>query len=215
MQILITRARKEKVILALDTELGPTEKVRKLLNKYIVDTLTEIHGNNGDINIILKNLNIIDGKGKNLVQRLNSMISKGALKKENVIMLTTERNFIFNCDELSEHAFITAIDARELSGEEKYDYYPIVELAFFAILRTFTYETKEERSKYAKRLWGWYRQIPNTERVNIIELMDMCFEKNGTPRPTIILNLVPRAKKFEHEELEELYRRIHECKRKA
>ncbi len=213
VQALIARARKEKVVLALDTELGPTEKVRELISKYVIDTLGEIHGNNGDIKVILKNLNIIDGKGKDLVQRIKAMTTRGNLKKENVIMLTTESN-LDNCSDFKEQAFITALDDSRLSGEKEFDYYPLVELTFFAVLRALAYD-KGRIKKYQEQLWKWYKQIPNVEKLNFVDLMKLCFDEDDSPKRTIILKLIPNAKKFEYDELEELYRRIQEFIRKA
>ena len=187
--------------------------MRKLISKYVIDTLGEIHGNNGDIKVILKNLNIIDGKGKDLVQRIKAMTTRGNLKKENVIMLTTESN-LENCQDFKEQAFITAVDELNLSGEKEFDYYPLVELTFFAILRALAYD-KDRIKKYQDRLWRWYGQIPNIEKLSFTDLMKLCFDKDGNPERTIILKLIPNAKKFEHDELEELYRRIQEFIRKA
>jgi phosphotransferase system HPr-like phosphotransfer protein len=215
-QVFIEWTRKETV-LALDTDLGYADEVRELFQKYIIDTLTQIHGNNDDINVLLKNLTIIDGKGENLAKRIAAMTDpkRGKIKKENVIMITTEDN-LKNCGAFKEKAFITAVQDSSLSGNKKkrFDYYPFVEITFFAVLRSLTYN-EDEILKYQKRLWKWYRQIPNIEKLDFIQLLGTCLEVDDTPRRTVILKLVPNAEKIEHEELEDLYRQIQEFIRKA
>ncbi|MCK4463260.1 MAG: hypothetical protein KAU58_03010, partial [Candidatus Omnitrophica bacterium] len=77
----------EKVVLLLDVELA--ELSQKDIGSEIerlIRVLTDIESNNADLKRFLKNLRIVKGKGKNLLNK------KGTAKAENIIVVTKSSN---------------------------------------------------------------------------------------------------------------------------
>ncbi len=215
---LIAQSHKGKILLALDRELGQTQNIRRLIYKYIIRTLKTIYDNDeGLLNSLLENLIIISDEGEKLSRRVNSVITSKNIKGENVIVVTTDTN-LESFEDLEGRVFITAVDQSQLklSAGGKADYYPLVEIVFFAVLRAFTCE-EERIDAYGEKLWEWYRRIPNVEELDKADFMNKFFENDpNIPARTVILKLIPQTKKFDVEkELKELYERIQHFIRKA
>ena len=202
---------KERRVLAID--LGDVDdEVAELIYKYLIEPLKEIRNNNGQLEIILKDLHIIVGRGEKLKQRLDALMTqpkKNKLKKENTIIITPKDNLsIF--DDFEGHAFITAFDDSELTRSgEKLAYYPIVEIAFFTLLRVLEGNNDGGLTmQKVDRLRKWYRRIPNID-LEGGDIRELCFDDDHIPRKTVILKLKD-AVKFNHDTLETIYSRIQE-----
>jgi len=203
---------KERRVLAIDIGNDADNEAMELIYKYLVGSLKDMHSNNGQLEIILKDVHIIVGRGEKLKQRLDALMTqpeKNKLKKENTIIITPKTNLsIF--DDFEGHAFITAFDDSELTRNgEELPYYPIIEIAFFTLLRVLEGNNDVAPSlRVVSRLKKWYRRIPNIdlEEANIFKL---CFDDDYSPRKTVILKL-KNVVKFDHDKLEAIYGKMQE-----
>lgn len=204
----------EKVVLLLDMPAAESQKVKDLINDHVIKPLQRINGNNGVLGGKLKDLVVADRNDiKNIKHRIS--LTK-TLKDENVIILTNKSN-LDNFKEFK-NSFITAIDLSRLNGSQGFDwesyYYPYVEAAFFAVLRTLASLARDENEmkEYQGHLWKLYTKIPNVEKMNEKAFIDRYFDEDGSPEKIIILQLIPEAKKFD---INAIYRTIEEFIRNA
>jgi hypothetical protein len=108
-----------------------------------------------------------------------------------------------------------------LHGEGKLDYYPIIEITFFAVLRALRAQGMQAGSelfgRYQNQLYRYYRRIPNIDLENVNEgnFRELCFDAEGNPKRTVILRLIPKATRFDYNELQTIYERIEELIRNA
>jgi len=209
---------RERRVLAIDIGDDASSQVLELIRKYLTKPLKDLHSNNGQLEIMLKNMHIIIGNGAGLKKRLDALMTRpgeNQLKKENTIIVTPEKNLnIF--DDFKGHAFITAFDDSELTRgrDGKLAYYPIVEIAFFALLRILGSEPRKNHYdsfliKKKKHLKKWYKRIPNIDLSQEDNVMRLCFDAEFNPKKTVILKLKD-AVKFDHDKLEKMYSNIQE-----
>ena len=188
----------EKVLL-LDIPQLKSEKVKALIDDCIMKYLHRIDSNNVELAQILKNLTIAHSKDiVNIKRRLSA--EQNPLKPENVIIVT-------NSPEREEfktfgQSFITAINDADLGEDiaaDKFDYYPLAELAFFSVLRA----TGCTRGG----LWAVYNRIPNVRKIDETKFFSLIYETDGvTLRKIITVNLEP-IDKFNYNDLKTLYER--------
>lgn len=201
--------KKQRPWILFDAPATEAEKIENCLKEHIIKPLTRMSDNNDAIRQILEEL---DTYSREDIDKVRRRIETGILSAEKGIITTdASRLKEFKVEEF-ENSIKTAVDVGEDFDWETH-YYPYVEIAFFAILRTLSAQCdfKDEKflKKYKQRLWKWYREIPNIEKVDEGTFMHMCFEADGvTPKSTVILKFIPKAKKFKHDKLLQLYKRI-------
>lgn len=212
----------EKIILALDGSLGPTDDIRGLINKYVIEALSSGSPADGDLEKVFRNLVIVDGDVSAIPIRLNSIIEhsagkdKGAITKENIVIMTTESNIEYFKD-FEGQSLITAVNDADLKTDPgaELNYYPIVELIFFSIARM-AISGREDIGGHKEDLWEWYRNIPNIDNIEKGNFEKMIYENDGASlRKTILLKLVPHAVRIDKNEMRNLYERIREFITKA
>lgn len=218
---------REKRVLVIN--IGHDESKEAIASIYhnLAKALKMISANNKDIAVILEDVYIIIGNNSNTTTRLNSLASAGKegerIKYENVLVVTPEEDRDAFENLTGGKALITAFDDSELkiAGEEGLDYLPVVEVAFFAVLRALgrldARSTPEDRGYYRESLWKWYTHIPNIDIKNIDKamLMRMCFDAQGRPRRTVILRLIPSAQKNDTQKLDNINKAIGALIRRA
>lgn len=183
---LMTAAeRKQKVVLAIDDELGSNE-TRDALGE-LVEALSQLTKRNDELGNYLRDKVVVRrGNGRALATSINSLVERGDVKRENVIVITKASSL--SCfEELIESATITAVDDAQLSGEF---YYPLVEITLFTLARAIGYDRD--------RLIKCYRGIPNTTDMSDQAIADICWNaRTNSPMKTLILKLIPGAVKAE------------------
>ena len=213
----------DRIILALDGKLGHTDEIRILINKYVLDALASAGSGNEDLKKVFENLILIDGEAGALSKRIGSILessrAKGRqeIKKENVVIITADSNLeLFRSFENT--ALITAIDDSELRAEPddgKLNYYPMLELIFFSVARM-VISAEGGLSEHKDNLWEWYKSIPNIDNLDRRYFEEMAYEPGGASlKRTILLKLVPRARRFDKNELKDMYEHIREFITKA
>jgi len=218
---LITSARERKLIIALDAQLGPSEELRHIIHRHITKALKGVYGANGELTDILKNLVIISDDTDNLALRINSILSASRQSPEPIdksrVVIITDASRLGDFSAFEGAAFITAVNSSELkaTGNRGDYYYPIAEIIFFSIFRTLSFGSGKS-GEYRSGLIKWYESIPNVKELNAEAFVKAFYEdEDSLPKRTIILQLVPKAKKIEHEELRELYEAAGELIRNA
>lgn len=182
---LITAAyNKKKVILAIDEELGEGWTRQELA--ALAQTISRLTQRNDQLGNFLRNVVIRQGKGEALASDLASLVDRGGMKKEDIIVITNSVNLEY-FKEFEGAATITAIDDRQMTDEF---YYPLVEITLFSIARAIGYSRED--------LMRCYKDIPNTAALSDEAILDMCWDAAAkSPRATIILQLVPSAVRVE------------------
>lgn len=218
-------APEEKIVLAINVGLNSDGEVQEMIDRYIAAPLKNMCGD-GELGIMLRNLHIMADSGENLARRLDAITSRGdkdnpVLRKENIIIVTPESG-LGEFEGFKELSYITAFDDAQLrkTGTERLNYYPIVEISLFAVMRMLVDTRSDDsalRSRYQKQLLEWYSSIPyiRTEEIDEGVLAAMCFDEQGNPRRTIILELIPDAREFDPETLRDIYRAVAEFLTKA
>ncbi|RKY43125.1 MAG: hypothetical protein DRP85_00370 [Candidatus Makaraimicrobium thalassicum] len=192
------KEKKEKVVLLLDTELaelGGKEAGKEI--ERLIRLLAAVKSNNNDLKRFLKNLEIVKGKGRELLNK------RGTEKAENIIVVTKSSNVGY-FKSLEGSAVIAAVDDKEFPNTA---YLPLLEVTLFAI---------------GKHL-GWsgdvllehYRNIPNA--VPAEELSEKDFNRLfRTDMRNMVIRLIPDAARFDTEkELVEMMARVRKILTKA
>jgi len=219
---------KEELVLILDMPPDEIGRAKTLIEERVIKPLMRVSGNNGTIAAALKHLSVC-GRGKIPVVR--QRIGNKTLRPRNVIVVTSQSSMANFDKDGFEQSFVTALALPDLKAKnsvtpESY-YYPYLEATFFAVIRALgAFDLKEsedgEKSellkKYKKRLWRWYRQIPNARQLTEYQLKKLCFEKDGTggPKKHVVIELIiPDAENFDHNTLQSLYEKIERFIRNA
>lgn len=215
--------KKEKIVLALDGKLGHIDEIRALINKYVVEALSMAGAGRGDLKKVFENLVLIDGEAGLLSQRLISIIDSSKadgrqkIKKENIVIVTADSDRdLFK--EFESASFITSVDDSGLKAEEaddgKLNYYPMLELIFFSVARM-VISSQDISGQKKDDLWQWYKSIPNIEDLDRTRFEGLVYDQDGALKRTILLKLIPRAGRFDKDELRVIYERIREFITKA
>ena len=188
----------EKVLLAIDSNLG-REGTANMVRSIIKD-ICDIKQNK-QLEKLLQNLIIINGKGGHLADEVNTYTSRGkegiTIKKSNVIMLTRADNEK-NCISFRDEAVITFVDDSKLN---MLDYYPIVELTLFTIAKAL--HVKGVNPYTPEKLISLYRSL-NAKPLDDSAIIAECIDKRS-----ITLTLEP-AEPFDYKELQQIYKRLRE-----
>jgi len=218
-------APEEKIVLAINVGRGSDGDIQEMIDRYIVAPLKHMCGD-GELEIILRNLHIMVDNGENLARRLDAITSRRdkdrpGLRKENIIIVTPESG-LGEFEDFKEQSYITAFDDARLrkTGTERLNYYPIVEITLFAVMRMLGDSRPDDaglRRRYHRQLLEWYSRIPyvRTEEIDEDALAAMCFDEQGNPKRTVILDLIPDAREFDPETLRDIYRAVAEFLTKA
>ena len=204
--------KRHKRVLAIDVDTSQNTRTMNMIREYILEPLRQLHSNNEDLEIILDNLHIMIGRGRKLQARLASVSKRNKAHGQDMIIVSPQEH-VDLYKQFEGRALITGFDDAQLQfkGEGELDYYPIVEVTLFAVLRALLDigddSDPEVLARKSKRLWKWYKRIPNIDLSDIDEngLKELCFEGDGSPKGTVILRLIPRADRYEPEELEDIY----------
>ena len=199
----VKEEKREERVLLLDMPEGQAEKIKGLIEEHIIKPLTTIDQYGDEtLRSNIKNLSIY---GRDKIGVVRGRISAGALKSENVIVVTSESGYRSDFEHSKEFAksFITAMS--DIAEEDVY--YPYLEAVFFAIMRALGTSERD--------LIKIYEQIPNVEPRDEEALKKMCFDDEGKPKNYVILKLLPKPVKFDTKDLERTYERIEEFLRKA
>ncbi|MGB2630889.1 MAG: hypothetical protein WBD17_06675, partial [Candidatus Omnitrophota bacterium] len=180
------REEKEKIVLALDLELG--EKDVSKLFAELAKILPHIKKNNDELSLFLNNLEIIPGKGKSLADRVEGISSeggKGKVRPENIIVVTTGANAAFYKD--MDSSTVVGVDNKTFPAEA---YMPLLEIMLFAITKHLASarpgECEDELLKY-------YKLIPNVILASHLmndEYEDLFINKDAK---VFIIRLIPDA----------------------
>lgn len=210
---LNARHEKRKIILALDRKLGPAnDDIRRLMQRYVTQTLNSAGAGPGRIRQALENLYIIDDDADALPARLNSMLAAGRSKgrkgiaKEDIVILTSSSNVDYFGD-FKEQSFITSVDDSALNTvrDGELGYCPIMELIFFSIAMM-ALSGSQDADKYKDDIWQWYKNIPNIDNLDRAHFENIVYQNGGPAlKKILILKLVPRAKRFGPNDLRSLY----------
>lgn len=183
--------KKEKVVIALDLDLGEGE-INTLL-RALVDALPSIEHNNEDIRRFFRNLEIVKGQGSNLAARVSQITDprKGSVKPENLIVITTGDNLEYYRS-FEGRATLAGIDDRAFPETA---YLPLLEVTLFAVGKYLGWDDKTLRKYYA--------MIPNVISLDRLEdgEIQALF---GKDTKTLIIRLIPDAVTFNKAELREL-----------
>ncbi|MDP8299279.1 MAG: methyltransferase domain-containing protein [Candidatus Tantalella remota] len=200
----------EKYVLAIDPGKASKSEVAGMIKDCVIDPLKRMNGNNSELEIILRNLHIVVDEGKNLSRRLDAMTSRGKnkIKKENIVIVSPKSDMGY-FEVFKDVSFLTGFDDSELkTSGKKVDYYPVVEVALFAVLRAVKARSASGGAVRAKQLIRWYRHIPNARSLNEEDFMAMCFDEDGNSLNTVVIDLIPKAARFDHSKLNEIYKTI-------
>ena len=195
----------EEVVLFLDMPAEQSEKVKEFIEEMVIKPLQRESGDNVKTSDILRKLRIITrGNDNEGIRKLKMRVlgDKPRWKAENVVVLTSKSK-LTDFSEIK-GAFVTALDFSLLEVPEGFNldeyYYPYVEAAFFALLRAIgTFDIKDEKSldDYKERMWQWYRQIPNIEKLTRAQFEELVFNSDNSPKEVVMLKLIiPDAVKF-------------------
>lgn len=208
---------KENYVLAVAVPRGEdSREIRRILERKVVDKLRSLHHNNGYLRRLMENLAIISSDAETLSVRLENMAEMGEIYPENVVILTPLEEAENFTSEALEGAYLTAYDDSDMAGAgTELDYYPMVEMTLFAVLRAYMAAMSREGvplgelEGYAERLFHFYKAIPNVMEMSSVEFTRMCFDR-GVPKKKVILKLLPDVRRYPAGELVEIYTRIEE-----
>ncbi|MEA3489531.1 MAG: helix-turn-helix domain-containing protein [Candidatus Omnitrophota bacterium] len=191
------KEKNDKIVLFLDDDL--TELNGKAAGnevKKLIRMLAAVKNNNEDLRRFLRNLEIVRGRGRDILNK------KGSVKAENVIVVTRYSNRKY-FNSMKGRAVIAAIDDNDFS---KSAYLPLLEVTLFAIGKYLGWDESMLRRHY--------ENIPNAVSVNDLNKEDY----NGLFDPgakDMVIRLVPNAAAFDTRELVEMIERIRDLLRKA
>lgn len=189
--LIFASEKDEKVVLALDTDLGEGH-INGLLGE-LIKTIPTLKNNNEELRMFLGNLCLIKGKGKDLGLRLGNITdsSKGSVKKENVIIVAKASNCEYFKD-LEDAAIITSVDDNAFP---EMAYLPLLEIMLFAIGKYLEWDKNT--------LYGYYEMMPNVVPANVLSSDDYnkLFDRD---RKFMVIRLIPDAIQFDKEELRDI-----------
>ncbi|MBD3426652.1 MAG: hypothetical protein GF409_05430 [Candidatus Omnitrophica bacterium] len=183
-------SKKERVVLALDLDLGSGE-----INDCLRDLakfLPTIVDNNEDLERFFKNLEIIKGEGRNLARRVSNITdpSKGAVDPDNLIVITSNKNTAYYSS-FQGRSVIAGIDDSEFPEAA---YLPLLDIMLFAIGKYLQWDPETLKRNY--------RMIPN-----VVSSRDLSAEECrmlfGSDR-MVVIKLVPDAEELDKERLRDL-----------
>ncbi len=189
--LIAASRRDEKVVLALDQELGEGE-INGLLRK-LIGLLPAIEGNNEDLRRFFRNLEIIKGEGASLARRVSNITTpgRGGAAPENVIIITRNSNVTYY-SALEGRATIAGVEDTAFSGNA---YLPLLEIMLFSIGRHLGWDEKTLREHYA--------MIPNALSIADLTPDDLAL-LFGRERSIMVIKLIPDAVEFDRRELRDL-----------
>ncbi|MFH1664719.1 MAG: hypothetical protein ABIA77_01070 [Candidatus Omnitrophota bacterium] len=190
--------KQERVVLLLDTELsersggGPGQKEIERL----ICMLADIKDNNKETAMFLKNLEIVKGRGKGLLNKT------GGAKAENIIVITKDANMAY-FEKVRGRAVIAAIDD---TGFPEDAYFPLLEVALLAIGKYLRWD-KDMLIKH-------YARIPNVVPLEDLDEKDHAWLSERDARDMVI-KLVPDAAVLNTADFVETMARIRDILSKA
>ncbi|MDD4013556.1 MAG: ATP-binding protein, partial [Candidatus Omnitrophica bacterium] len=182
---LITAAYKnEKLVLAIDDDIASGWTREEL--DHVITALSRLSSRDDQLGSFLRNMVIRRGRGAELAKNLSSMVEKGGVRKEDIMVLAKSSNIPF-FKEFEDASTITAIDDRIMTEEL---YYPLLEITLFTVARAVGY-SKE-------KLVECYRGIPNIDMLDESVICGLCWDDAaGRPRATVLIRLIPGAARAE------------------
>jgi len=198
--------KKRKAAILLDTELADVSarNIKKEIEK-LIDLLANVEGNNKHLLYFLENLEIVKGKGRELLSK------KGNIKDEDIIVVTRSENMEYFEDQLNKKAIIAAIDRGNFPEDA---YMPLLEVTLFAIGKYMGME-KEDLMKY-------YSKIPNATALQDLDSIDMDELSKGKytglfeeDMRSFVIKLIPDAVEFDEGELVDMMGIIRDVLSKA
>ncbi|MFC1549209.1 hypothetical protein ACFL5E_04545, partial [Candidatus Omnitrophota bacterium] len=189
--LIAASRRDEKVVLALDLELGEGE-INALIRK-LIKMLPTIEGNNGDLKRFFENLEIIRGEGAQLAQRVSNVTdpSRGGVKPENVIVITRNANVAYY-KKFEGKATVAGVEDGTFSENA---YLPLLEIMLFAIGRHLGWDEATLIEHYA--------MIPNVTSASDLTPEDYAL-LFGKDKMIMVIRLIPDAEEFDKKELREM-----------
>ena len=189
--LIAVSERKEKVILALDIDLGEGQ-INTLLEK-LIRVIPALKDNNEDLKRFLDNLHVIKGTGRDLSLRLNNVTdpSRGSAKKEDVIIVTKDSN----AEHFRDFKGAATMAVVDDGAFPETAYLPLLEIMLFAISKHLGWDKKA--------LLKYYGMIPNVVSVEDLNPGDYAGLFGGDER-LLVIRLVPDAVQFDKEELREM-----------
>ncbi|MCK4852298.1 MAG: helix-turn-helix transcriptional regulator, partial [Candidatus Omnitrophica bacterium] len=186
-----------KVALLLDTELAELSgREAGSEIERLIRMLAAVKDNNKALERFLKNLEIIKGEGRDLLNK------KGAVRPENVIVVTRSSNMGY-FKSIEGRAVIAAIDDRDFPETA---YLPLLEVTLFAIGKYLGWDEDMLREHY--------ENIPNVIPLKSLGERDYrgLFARD---MKNMVIRLIPDAARFDTKELVEMMARIRDILRKA
>ncbi len=178
---LMTAGYGEKVVIAIDEELG-AGWTRKQLGK-VMSALRHLSGRDDQLGRFLQNVVIRHGRGGVLARNLDALVEKGDVKKENIVIITSEANLKEHFSGFDGISTITGIDDKELTDDF---YYPLIEIVLFTLARTLRYDRKD--------LVRCYRNIVNCLDLDDDTIWQMCWDPAANSyKTTMMIRLIPGA----------------------
>jgi hypothetical protein len=193
MQTLSTRAKeKGKVILAIDDSLGSGWTREKLQDLRKI--LSRLRERKDELGEFVRNVEIVHGESERLGQSLASMVERGKVKKENVIIITGKENRTIHSKKVGCFSAFEGISTTMFIDDKEMTegvYYPLIEVIVYTLARAL-YNTKAEGYRN-EILNSYFNLISN---VGSLEIYDT----------VLILKLIPSAKPITADK--DLYERI-------
>jgi hypothetical protein len=190
---LSTRAKeKGKVILAIDDSLGSGWTREKLQDLRKI--LSRLRERKDELGEFVRNVEIVHGESERLGQSLASMVERGKVKKENVIIITGKENRTIHSKKVGCFSAFEGISTTMFIDDKEMTegvYYPLIEVIVYTLARAL-YNTKAEGYRN-EILNSYFNLISN---VGSLEIYDT----------VLILKLIPSAKPITADK--DLYERI-------
>ena len=191
---LMTAGHNKKIVIAIDQQLG-ADWTRKQLRKTM-NALSHLAIGDDQLGDFLRNVVIRHGKADSLSSGLGSLVDRGEVHEENIIIITNEANREAYFKRFEGTSTITGIDDEELTEDF---YYPLVEIVLFTVARALKYDREN--------LIRCYRNISNSLDLDDDAIWQKCWDPaTGTYRTTMVIKLIPGAVKLP--ENRSLYRDI-------
>ncbi|MBD3296531.1 MAG: GNAT family N-acetyltransferase, partial [Candidatus Omnitrophica bacterium] len=180
---LVTASReRQKLVLALDTGLGRGD-INSFVRKFIWQ-LPALEGNNRDLALFLRDLEIISGPASVLAGRLDNITDseRGDVRAENVIVVTS-RDEMHAFRNLAGRSIIAAVDDRYLPERA---YMPYVQVLFFALGKYLGWDRD--------RMEECYRMIPNA--LPLDQMSGAELDLLDPVERSFLIKLIPDAVRF-------------------
>jgi protein-L-isoaspartate O-methyltransferase/anti-sigma regulatory factor (Ser/Thr protein kinase) len=181
---LMTAGHGKKIVIAIDQELG-SGWTRKQLRKTM-NALSHLALGDDQLSDLLRNVVIRHGKADSLSNGLESLVNRGDVDKENIIIITNETNREAYFKGFEGTSTITGIDDEELTDGF---YYPLVEIVLFTVARALKYDREN--------LIRCYRNISNSLELDDDAIWQRCWDPiTETYKTTMVIKLIPGAVKL-------------------